>query len=122
MRHRSNCSSGITQVILPANGVACAGSLIYRTLSSALASHGIVSHPTRARIPPGSGGQFFVSLACSSSRASFGSSSCRPSSVDGQGFSLVAGAGMIKIAGTGEAGLYYGVCMLEQLLRYVNPA
>lgn len=35
---------------------------------------------------------------------------------DGQGFHLVAGAGMVRVAGNGEAGLYYGVCALAQIL------
>lgn len=35
-----------------------------------------------------------------------------------QGFSVVVGSGMVKVAGTGEPGLFYGVRTLCQLFRF----
>lgn len=127
------------KVVVPAGGVAGPGTLILRTLEAAFASHGVAATCTRGRCPPGRGGEFFVTLACGGLQGACSSSSSSSSSAagggggvggggsggggGGQGFSVVVGSGMVRVAGTGEPGLYYGVRTLCQLFWfYARPA
>eukprot|EP00752_Nemacystus_decipiens_P002252 g2133.t1 len=127
-------------IVVPAGGVAGPGTLILRTLEAAFASHGVAATYTRGRCPPGRGGEFFVTLACGGLQGACSSSSSSSSSAaggragvggggsgggggGGQGFSVVVGSGMVRVAGTGEPGLFYGVRTFCQLFRfYARPS
>lgn len=123
------------KVVVPAGGVAGPGTLILRTLEAAFVAHGVAATCTRGRCPPGRGGEFFVTLACGGLQGACSSSSSSAAGGGGggvaggggggggQGFSVVVGSGMVRVAGTGEPGLYYGVRTLCQLFRfYARPS
>lgn len=84
---------------------------------------GVAATCTRGRCPPGRGGEFFVTLACGGLQGACSAGGGGGGGGGGQGFSVVVGSGMVRVAGTGEPGLYYGVRTLCQLLRfYARPS
>ncbi|CAM9143971.1 unnamed protein product [Scytosiphon promiscuus] len=105
-------------VVLPAGGEAGPGTVTLQTLLAAFTSHGVGATCTRGRSPPGGRNEFYVTLACGGLQGACASSAAR----GGQGFSLTIGSSMVRVAGTGEPGLYYGVKALCQLLRFYSSS
>lgn len=99
-------------------GEAGPGTITFQTLLAAFASHGVGATTTRGRSPLGRRSAFFVTLACGGLQGACASSAAG----GGQGFSLVIGSGMVRVAGTGEPGLYHGVRTLCQLLRFYSTS
>lgn len=113
---RVSVSLVLKKVVIPAGGEAGPETVTLQTLLSGFAAHGVGATTTRGRSPPGRRNEFFVTLACGGLQGACASSAAG----GGQGFSLVVGSGMVRIAGTGEPGLYYGVKTLCQLLRFYS--
>lgn len=100
------------QLVLPMNGIAGPGTHTLEILLEALTSKGVTATCTRGACPSVGKNKFVVALACGGLQRAC----ALTASTGGQGYSLVATEGMIRVTGSGEAGLYYGVSTLCQIL------
>lgn len=105
-----------SQLVLPLNGIAGPGTHTLEILLEALTSKGVTARCTRGACPSAGGNEFVVALACGRLQRACAQTPSTAVTFGGQDYSLVATEGMIRVAGTGEAGLYYGVCTLCQIL------
>lgn len=98
------------------NGIAGPGTHTLEILLEALMSKGVTATCTRGACPSVGENKFVVALACGRLQRACATTASTAVTFGGQGYSLVATEGTIRVTGAGEAGLYYGVSTLCQIL------